>query len=145
MGKTATVTKDFMIIARIESLIVGKGIGDAIERAQAYISHGADGIMIHSKDKDTAELEKFCNQYNKFINRKPLIVVPTAYSHLTEEKLNKLLGANIVIYANHLLRSAYLPMKKTAESILKNSKADKASKKYCMSIKEIITLIPEDY
>ena len=78
-------------------------------------------------------------------NRKPLVVVPTSYSHLTEKELNKLFKANIVIYANHLLRSAYRPMQKTAEAILKDKKADRASEEYCMPIKEIITLIPEDY
>ena len=145
VGKKSLITDDFMIIARIESLIMNKGYKDALERANAYIKSGADGIMIHSKDKDTSELEKFCNDYNKFDNRKPLIVVPTAYSHLTEKQLNKSLGANVVIYANHLLRSAYPSMQLVAKSILKHEKSEQASKKYCMSIKEIITLIPEDY
>ena len=145
VGKRALITDDFMIIARIESLIMNKGYKDALHRANAYIEAGADGIMIHSKDKDTTELEQFCNNYNKFENKKPLIVVPTAYAHLTEKELNKKFGANIVIYANHLLRSAYPSMQLAAESILKHSKAEEASEKYCMSIKEIITLIPEDY
>ena len=145
VGKRALITDDFMIIARIESLIMNKGYKDALDRANAYIEAGADGIMIHSKDKDITELEKFCNNYNKFENKKPLIVVPTAYAHLTEKELNKKFGANVVIYANHLLRSAYPSMQLAAESILKHSKAEEASEKYCMSIKEIITLIPEDY
>ena len=101
--------------------------------------------MIHNKDNDTAELKSFCTLYNKFKNRKPLILVPTAYSHYTELELNKKFGANLIIYANHLLRSAYPSMKKVAESILKYSRSEEASKKYCMSIKDIITLIPEDY
>ena len=134
-----------MIIARIESLIMKKGYKDAIERAKAYIDSGADGIMIHSKDKDTKELESFCNSYNQFKNRKPLILVPTAYSHFTELELNEKFQANLVIYANQLLRSAYPSMSKVAESILKYSRSEEASKKYCMSIKDIITLIPEDY
>ncbi len=145
VGKNALITDDFMIIARVESLIMNKGYQDAMDRATAYIKAGADGIMIHSKDKDTTELEKFCAEYNKLNTRKPLIVVPTAYSHLTEKELNESLGANIVIYANHLLRSAYPSMQKVAKSILKESKAEKASDNYCMPIKEIITLIPEDY
>ena len=145
VGKKSLITDDFMIIARIESLIMNKGYEDALNRANEYIKSGADGIMIHSKNKDTAELEKFCNEYNKFENRKPLIVVPTAYAHLTEKELNESLGANVVIYANHLLRSAYPSMQLTAESILKHSRGEEASEKYCMSIKEIITLIPEDY
>ena len=124
---------------------MNKGYQDAIDRSQAYIDSGADGIMIHSKDSDTTELESFCKIYNKFKNRKPLILVPTAYAHFTEKELNKMFGANVVIYANHLLRSAYPSMIKVAESILKHSKSEEASKKHCMSIKDIITLIPEDY
>ena len=145
IGKKALITDDFMIIARIESLIMKKGYKDAVERAKAYIDSGADGIMIHSKDKDTKELESFCNSYNKFKNRKPLILVPTAYSHFTELELNEKFQANLVIYANQLLRSAYPSMSKVAESILKYSRSEEASKEYCMSIKDIITLIPEDY
>ena len=132
-----------MIIARVESLIMGKGYKDALERAHAYINSGADGIMIHSKDKNTNELKKFCDSYNKFENRKPLIVVPTAFCHLTETELNEDFGVNLVIYANHLLRSAYPSMKLVAESILKHSKSEEASEKYCMSIKDVISLIPE--
>ena len=145
VGKKSLITDDFMVIARIESLIMKKGYKDAIDRAHAYIESGADGIMIHSKDSDTTELESFCKLYNKFKNRKPLILVPTAYAHFTEKELNKTFGANLVIYANHLLRSAYPSMKKVAESILKHSKSKEASEKHCMSIKDIITLIPEDY
>ena len=145
VGKKALITDDFMIIARIESLIMKKGYQDAIDRAKAYIESGADGIMIHSKDSDTTELKSFCDLYNKFKNRKPLILVPTAYSHYTELELNEKFGANLIIYANHLLRSAYPSMAKVAKSILKHSRSEEASKKYCMSIKDIITLIPEDY
>ena len=145
VGKKALITDEFMIIARIESLIMKKGYQDAIDRAKAYIESGADGIMIHSKNSDTTELESFCKLYNDFENRKPLILVPTAYSHFTEIELNKKFSANLIIYANHLLRSAYPAMKKVAESILKYSRAEEASKKHCMSIKDIITLVPEDY
>ncbi|MBA94038.1 MAG: phosphoenolpyruvate mutase [Candidatus Marinimicrobia bacterium] len=145
VGKNALITDDFMIIARIESLIMKKGYQDAIDRAKAYIDAGADGIMIHSKDNNTKELQSFYDIYNKFQNRKPLILVPTAYSQYTELELNKKFGANLIIYANQLLRSAYPSMAKVAESILKYSRSEEASKKYCMSIKDIITLIPEDY
>ena len=143
-AKEATITKDFMIIARIESLIMDKGVDHAIQRARAYVSSGADGIMIHSKDKNPKDLFNFCKEYNNFPNKVPLVVVPSAYPQITEQKLIEN-GVDIVIYANHLIRSAYPSMTKTAESILENQSAEVASKKYCMSIPEIIKLIPEDY
>ena len=139
-GKKNQSTDDFMIIARIESLILNKSYKDALVRAKAYIKAGADGIMIHSKEKNPKDLIKFCKFYNKFKNRKPLVVVPTSFSHIKEKKINNL-GANIIIYANHLLRSAYPNMLKTAESILKFSRA-KEAEKLMMSIKEILNLIP---
>ncbi len=139
-GKRNQSTDDFMIIARIESLILNKSYKDALTRAKAYIKAGADGIMIHSKDKNPKDLFQFCKSYNKFKNRKPLIIVPSSFSHMTEKKINTL-GANVIIYANHLLRSAYPNMVKTAESILKNSRAKEAEKSM-MSIKEILNLIP---
>ena len=140
-GKKAQLTKDFMIIARIESLILKKGVYDALIRAQAYIRAGADGIMIHSKDKDTSELFEFCEAYSKFENRVPLVAVPSTYSHITEDELVEK-GVNMVIYANHMLRSAYPAMKKTAESILLNKRACEAEQ-FCMPIKDILNLIPE--
>lgn len=139
-GKKAQVTKEFMIIARIESLILKAGLDDAINRAKIYIEAGADGIMIHSKEKDPKEVLDFCLAYSKLENKVPLIVVPTTYNLLTEDELAKA-GANIIIYANHLLRSAYPAMKKTAETILENKRSLEADK-YCTSIKEILTLIP---
>jgi phosphoenolpyruvate phosphomutase len=143
-GKKAQITSDFMIIARIESLILKKGMKDAINRAEAYINAGADGIMIHSKEKSETEIVNFCGKYEKIKNKVPLVVVPSTYDHLTENDLVDL-GVNIVIYANHLLRSAYPTMVETAESILENSRAMEASMKHCMSIKEILRLIPSDY
>jgi phosphoenolpyruvate phosphomutase len=139
-GKKNQSTDDFMIIARIESLILNKSYKDALVRAKAYIKAGADGIMIHSKEKNPKDLIKFCKFYNKFKNRKPLVIVPTSFSHMTEKKINNL-GADIIIYANHLLRSAYPNMLKTAVSILKFSRAKEAEKSM-MSIKEILNLIP---
>jgi phosphoenolpyruvate phosphomutase len=143
-GKNAQVTAEFMIIARIESLILKKGIKDAVKRADAYINAGADGIMIHSKEKSESEIIEFCEQFQKFNTRVPLVVVPSTYDQITEDELVNL-GVNVVIYANHLLRSAYPAMVRTAQSILQHGRAQEASKKYCMSIKEIIDLIPEEY
>jgi phosphoenolpyruvate phosphomutase / 2-hydroxyethylphosphonate cytidylyltransferase len=143
VGKNSLVTTDFMIIARIESLILKKGMNDALKRANCFIEAGADGIMIHSKENDGKEIIEFCNQYKNFANKVPLVAVPTTYSHLKEDELIKL-GVNIVIYANHLLRSAYPAMVKTAESILTHKRSLEASQEYCMPVKEIIALIPED-
>lgn len=139
-GKKAQVTQDFMIIARIESLILGAGLEDALKRAKAYINAGADGIMIHSKEKTPDEVFDFCHEYAKFENRAPLVVIPTSYNHVTEDEFQKV-GVNVVIYANHLLRSAYPAMVKTAESILDSGRSLLADQ-YCMPIKEVISLIP---
>ena len=140
-GKKSQVTEEFMIIARVESLILQKGMDDALLRSKAYIKAGADGIMIHSKNKDGKEIIEFCNHFKKFDQRVPLIVVPSTYAHMTENELMDL-GVNVVIYANHLLRSAYPSMVNAAKSLLENSRGMEASNDYCMSIKEIITLIP---
>jgi len=140
-GKRARVTEDFMIIARIESLILKQGVKDAIKRAEGYIAAGADGIMIHSKEVHGKDIEAFCSEYKKFKKKVPLVAVPSAYSHLTEKGLSDM-GINIVIYANHLLRSAYPAMIKAAESILKNERCYEASNDYCMPIKQILNLIP---
>jgi phosphoenolpyruvate phosphomutase / 2-hydroxyethylphosphonate cytidylyltransferase len=120
-GVKAKLTNEFMIIARIESLILGNGLEDALSRAKAYIQAGASGIMIHSKRKDASEVLEFAKQYNLLPDRKPLISVPTTYSDVTLEEL-KNAGFNIVIYANHLLRSAYPAMMKTANSILRDQR-----------------------
>ena len=141
-GKRSQVTEDFMIIARVESLILKKGMKDALKRAAAYISAGADGIMIHSKEKNGKEIIKFCEKFKKFETKVPLIVVPSTYAHMNESELEKI-GVNVIIYANHLLRSAYPAMMNAAKSILQNSRSKEASDKYCMSIKDVISLIPE--
>lgn len=140
-GKKAQVTDDFMIIARIESLILKKGMWDALLRAKAYIEAGADAIMIHSKEKDGKEIAEFCKEFNKLERRVPLVVVPTAFSHMKEQELSEI-GANVVIYANHLIRSAYPAMVNAAETILKNERALEADE-FCMPIENIIRLIPE--
>ncbi len=141
-GKQSQVTSDFMIIARVESLILKKGMADALKRTEAYIDAGADGIMIHSKEKDGKEIIEFCEKFKEFEQRVPLVVVPSTYAHMSESELQDL-GVNVIIYANHLLRSAYPSMINTARSILENSRAKEASDEFCMSIKDIITLIPE--
>ncbi|MCX6794951.1 MAG: phosphoenolpyruvate mutase [Candidatus Falkowbacteria bacterium] len=140
VGKKAQVTDDFMIIARIESLILKKGMADALKRAEAYIAAGADGIMIHSREKDPTEVLEFCREYKKFKKIVPLVAVPSSYNQIYEKELMEA-GVNIVIYANHLLRSAYPAMVNTAKSILLNERAHECESA-CMSIKEILTLIP---
>ena len=140
-GKHAQVTDDFMIIARIESLILNAGMDDALSRAQAYIAAGTDGIMIHSKEPTPHEVLTFCKEYAKFDNRVPLVAVPSTYSRTTEDELAKA-GFRIVIYANQLLRSAYPAMVQVARSILRHGRAGEAEER-CMPIKDIISLIPE--
>ena len=140
IGKKARVTSDFMIIARIESLILDKGIEDAIERAEAYIAHGADAIMIHSRSKTPDDVFAFAKEYNSFSNRKPLVAVPTSYNRTTENELIDN-GFNIVIHANHMLRSAYPSMCEVASSILKHGRSYESNDQ-CMPIKEILNLIP---
>jgi len=140
-GKTAQATQEFMIIARCESLITGSGQKDALERVEAYVQGGADAILIHSKSKKPDEIFLFCDAYRQLPleNYVPLVVVPSTYSHVTEDELAAH-GVRIVIYANQLLRSAYPAMWKTAESILMHGRAVEADE-YCISIKEILKLI----
>lgn len=139
-GKRAQVTSDFMIIARIESLIAGKSVDDALERAFAYVEAGADGVMIHSKNKDGLDIKEFCERFRQKDNNTPIVVVPTTYNQYTEEEL-KTWGVNIVIYANHMLRASYPAMYKVAETILKNSRSLETND-MCMPIKQILELIP---
>ena len=139
-AKQAQVTQDFMVIARVESLILGKGIDDAILRTKAYLDAGADGIMIHSREKSPDEIFEFCSQYGKIDNKKPLVAVPSSYNTVTEDELQKA-GVNIVIYANQLLRSAYPAMQKTAKSILTHQRSAECDSQM-MPIKEILELIP---
>ncbi len=139
-GKQAQITDDFMIIARIESFIAGKGLEDAMQRALAYIEAGADGIMIHSKDKSGEDIKDFCHALRQHHTSIPIVVVPTTYNHITEDELSEW-GVNVVIYANHMLRSSYPAMLNTAKSILVNGRSYEANQ-YCMSVKEILELIP---
>jgi len=140
-GKEAQVTRDFMIIARCESLIAGKPVEDALERCHAYVAAGADGIMIHSKNKDGQDIKEFCQRFREVDNHTPIVAVPTTYGQFTEAEL-AVWGINIVIYANHMLRSAYPAMVKCAERILETTRCQEASEEYCMPIKQILNLIP---
>ena len=139
-GKDAQVTDDFMVVARIESLILEKGVDDAMERAEAYIAAGADGVLIHSKEKTPDEIFEFCDRYAKLDRRVPLIAVPSTYNQVTEDELVEH-GVNVVIYANQLLRAAYPAMVEAAQSILQHGRAAEVDEQL-MSIKEILDLIP---
>ncbi len=139
-GKNAQKTKDFMIVARCESLILEQGLEDALTRCHAYVKAGADGIMIHSKSKTPDEVYAFCDAFRQVDAKTPIIVVPTTYNGETEEQLAAH-GVNVVIHANHLIRSAFPAMQATARSILENGRSREADQ-LCMSIKEILTLLP---
>lgn len=140
-GKNAQLTDDFMIIARIESLILERGMEDALERAFAFAKAGADGIMIHSRKKDPAEIIEFCDKFREKNTETPIVVVPSSFNVITEEELAAH-GVNIVIYANQLTRSAFPAMQKTAEDILKYHRAKEVDDRL-MSINQIINLIDE--
>lgn len=140
-GKQAQLSDDFMIIARIESLILGQGQEDALKRARAYVEAGADGIMIHSRKKDPAEILAFCDAFRAEDPDTPIVVVPSSFNVIKEEELAEH-GVNIVIYANQLLRAAFPAMEKVAKSILVNHRAKEADDSL-LSIKKIITLIDE--
>lgn len=140
-GKESQITRDFMIISRCESLIAGKPVEDALERCHAYVEAGADGIMIHSKNKSGEDIKEFCLRFREKDAHTPIVAVPTTYNQFTEEELAEW-GINIVIYANHMLRAAYPAMVKCAERILETSRSLEASDEYCMPIKQILNLIP---
>ncbi len=140
-GKKAQLTDDFMIIARIESLILERGMEDALNRARAFVKAGADGIMIHSRKKDPAEILEFCDKFRSEDTKTPIVVVPSSFNTITEAELADH-GVNIVIYANQLTRSAFPAMQKTAEDILRYHRAKEVDDRL-MSIKQIITLIDE--
>ena len=141
-GKRALKTKEFMLIARIESLILERGMADALKRAFAYVAAGADGIMIHSRKKSPEEIFEFCERFREKDPVTPIVVVPTPFNTVTEEEFAQR-GINIVIYANQLTRSAFPAMQKAARTILENHRAKEADD-LCMPIKDILTLIPEE-
>ncbi len=140
-GKKAQLSDDFMIIARIESLILERGMEDALKRAFAFTAAGADGIMIHSRKKDPAEIFEFCDKFRDKDKKTPIVVVPTSFNQVTEEEL-AFHGVNIVIYANQLMRAAFPVMQETAEEILKAHRAKEVDSKL-MPFKDIIRLIDE--
>ncbi len=139
-GKAAQVSDDFMIIARVESLILEAGMEDALMRAHEYLKAGADGIMIHSRHKDPAEIIEFMTKFRASDKKSPVVVVPTSFNSVTVDEFIDL-GVNVVISANHMLRSAYPAMLKVAKSILVNGRSQQAEPD-CMSIKEILEIIP---
>lgn len=141
-GKEARVTEDCMIFARIESLACNAGVEDAMQRAGAYLEAGADGIMIHSKDKSPAQILEFCGKYKAQGYVGPLVAVPTTYAQITEQELMEA-GIRIVIYANHLLCGSYPAMVGVAESILREGRALEVSEN-CMLIPEILNVITGD-
>ena len=140
-GKKIKLTDDFMIIARIESLILEQGMDDALTRAKAYVAAGADGIMIHSRKKDPAEILTFCDAFRREDKEIPIVVVPSSFNTITNEELASH-GVNIVIYANQLTRSAFPAMQQTATDILRYHRAKEVDDRL-MPIKQIITLINE--
>tara|TARA_B100000900_G_scaffold383593_1_gene371650 strand:- start:2683 stop:3981 length:1299 start_codon:yes stop_codon:yes gene_type:complete len=139
-GKNAQVSDDFMIIARVESLILDKGIDDALLRADSYIDAGADGIMIHSRKKDPSEITEFMKKFRAKNKNSPVMVVPTSFNSVTIEEFAEM-GVNIVVSANHMLRSSYPAMLNVAQNILKNGRSLEAEPD-CMSVKQILELIP---
>jgi phosphoenolpyruvate phosphomutase / 2-hydroxyethylphosphonate cytidylyltransferase len=142
IGKQAQITDDFMIIARIESLILEQGMDDAVERAEAYIESGADAIMIHSRRKEPDEVFEFCRRAEKLPKRVPIVAVPTSYHQVSEQELVDH-GVNVVIYANHMLRAAYPQMVKVAKTILEHGRALEADP-YLAPISEALSIIPEN-
>jgi len=139
-GKASQISDDFMIIARIESLILESGMEDALMRADAYINAGADSIMIHSKNKDPKEIIEFMKKFREKDKVTPVVVVPSSFNSVTIEEFEKM-GVNVVITANHMLRAAYPAMLKVAKSVLENGRSLEAEPD-CMSIKEILEFIP---
>jgi phosphoenolpyruvate phosphomutase len=140
-GKRAQVTREFMIIARLESLIAGFPVSDALSRAASYVEAGADGVMIHSKEKSGADIREFCTAFRAAFPHVAIVLVPTTYNRFTEAELSAW-GANVVIYANHLLRASYPAMLRAATVILEHGRSLEADP-LCMPVKEILELIPE--
>lgn len=139
-GKKAQVTKDFMIIARIEEIIAGYTVDEALKKAFAAVKAGADGVMIHSKDKSGMDIKEFCQKFRAEYKQVPIVLVPTTYNQFTEKELAEW-GANVIIYANHMLRASYPAMKKCAETILEAERSLEVND-LCMPIKQILELIP---
>lgn len=140
-GLQARLSPDFMVFARVESLVAGNSVDDALTRARTYLETGASGIMVHTKNSDAADIKQFTAAYNRFAGRRPLMLVPTSYNHLYEHELAGL-GANIIVYANHLLRAAYPAMEQVAGSILVHRRAREADN-LCLPVTDLLDLIEE--
>ena len=142
-GKRVQRTEDFMIVARIESLIAGAGLDDALSRARVYVREGgADAVMIHSRDRSGEDITEFMAAFKEEFPEVPVVLVPTTYNHLTEDELAAR-GASVIIHANHLLRASYLAMRNVAETILEHGRSREADS-LCLPIKDVLTLIPEE-
>ena len=139
-GKKAQINPDFMIIAGIEELILGKSMDDALKKALASIKAGADGILISSNQKNGDDIKEFCSKLRKENKNIPIVLIPTTYNQFTEKELGEW-GANIIIYADYLKKVTYPAMKKCAETILKSERSLEVNE-MCMPIKEILNLIP---
>jgi phosphoenolpyruvate phosphomutase len=139
-GKAAQATKDFAVVGRIESFILGAGLEDALERARAYVAAGADGIMIHSRSQEPDEIFAFCDRFRRMDASTALVVAPTSYAGVYESELQAR-GVNVVVYANHLLRASYPAMMRAAQAILEHGRCREADA-FCMSIDEVLQLIP---
>ena len=142
IGKRAQITDDFMVIARIESLILDQGVDDALRRAEAYVAAGADAVMIHSRRREPDEVFDFCERAAAVIPRVPIVAVPTSYNTVTEDELSAA-GVRLVIYANHLLRAAYPAMQNVAASILRHSRSAEVDDQIA-SINDVLHIIPEN-
>jgi phosphoenolpyruvate phosphomutase len=141
-GKRAQINDDFMIIARIESLVLGKTVEEALARSRAYIAAGTDGIMIHSRQTEPDEIFTFAEHYRRLPDRRPLLVVPSSYNRVYEHELQAA-GVDIVVYANQMLRAAYPAMVRVAESILRHGRACE-SEVFCIPFADMLRLIPGD-
>lgn len=142
-GKRAQRTADFMIVSRIESLIAGAGLDDALERARIYVTEGgADAVMIHSKDRSGEDITAFMSAFKAEFPEVPVVLVPTTYNHITEPQLAER-GASVIIHANHLLRASYLAMRDVCQCILEHERSEEADE-LCLPIKDVLTLIPEE-
>ena len=139
-GKRAQITQDFMIIARIEGLIFGGNVDEAVKKANNCVMSGADAILIESKDSTGANVKEFCQKFRKDYPNTPLAVIPSNFKEIYEKELSQW-GINIIIYENQMLRASYPAMKKCAETILTNQRSLEVNS-LCMPIKEILTLIP---
>ena len=139
-GKKAQITQDFMIIARIEEMLYGKNVDDAVKKAISCVMSGADAILIESNDSKGNNIKEFCEKFRKEYPNTPIAVIPSNFKELTEKEMAEW-GVNIIIYENQMLRASYPAMKKCAETILKNQRSLEANN-LCMPIKEILTLIP---